>query len=370
MADEDASAAFKDSVTSFSVKVYKEMAAASPGSFLVCPLSSELVLALVLNGARERTALQLANGISLPNDLPTTNKMVNAAVTQIQSDRSYTLKSVNKIFVSDDTTIKDTFAKTAQEIFESSVGTIDFKNKKASVDQVNAWAAENTENRINNLLTTQDVKDDTRMILLNAIYFQATWAKRFREQSTTQKPFYGSPNQVAMMEQTDNFDYFDHPNAQFLKMSYLGGSNIAMVVALPKDNNGLSKLEEQIEDTLSSKDFGYKKVHVLFPKFTMDTKIKMKPLLEKIGIIDLFKPTADLTNMSDSSLYVSEVVQKNYIEVNEKGTIAASATAAIAGVGAGYNPEKPIDFVADHPFIYYIVSPAGIMFVGRYYGPE
>ncbi|KAK5637986.1 hypothetical protein RI129_012281 [Pyrocoelia pectoralis] len=371
MADEDPNAVFQESLRSFSSKIYKELADSSPGNFLACPLSSELVLAMVLNGARDQTAQQLAHAISVPNDLATTNKIVNSAISSIKTGSTYTLKTVNKIFVSNDTTIKSGFAKTAAEIFKSSVGTVDFKNKQASVDHVNAWAADNTENRITNLLTTQDIKDDTRAILLNAIYFQATWAKRFHEENTIEKPFYTSPTKtspVKMMEQTSTFEYLDQPNAQFLKMSYLG-TDAVMVVVLPKEKDGLSKLEDQIDNVLSAKNFEHKKVHVLFPKFTMDTKIKMKPLLERLGVIDLFKPTADLTDLSDNRLYISEVVQKNYIEVNEKGTIAASATAAIAGVGAGYNPEEPIEFAVDHPFIYYIWSPTGIMFVGRLYEP-
>lgn len=372
MADEEPNAVFQESLKSFSAKIYKELADSSPGNFLTCPLSSELVLAMVLNGARDQTAQQLAHALSLPNDLATTNKIVNSAISSLETgSTTYTLKTVNKIFVSNDTIIKSGFAKTAADIFKSSVGTVDFKNKEASVDHVNAWAADNTENRITNLLTTQDIKDNTRAILLNAIYFQATWAKRFHEENTIEKPFYTSPTKtspVKMMEQTSTFGYLDQPNAQFLKMSYLG-TDVVMIVALPKERDGLSKLEDQIENVLSAKDFEYKKVHVLFPKFTMDAKIKMKPLLERLGVIDLFKPIADLTNLSDNRLYISEVVQKNYIEVNEKGTIAASATAAIAGLGAGYNPEEPIEFVADHPFIYYIWSPAGIMFVGRLYEP-
>ncbi|KAK4878220.1 hypothetical protein RN001_010726 [Aquatica leii] len=356
---------FSESNREFSANIYKELAEENSGNFVGCPMSTEIVLSMVHAGAREKTASQLAHGLSLPNSNTKINSMMKAILPKLESKPQYfTLKSVNKMYVGKDLNILPSFKSTVVDVFKAAVENINFKAKDNAAHEINKWVEEQTENHIKDLISVQDITDETKAVLLNAMYFQATWAKRFYEGSTKKTDFHtGKIGKVLvdMMDKTDSFGYHECSDlkSKYLKMDYLG-SDLSMVVVLPDEKDGLPLVESKIHEVLKNQKYDYKKVHVNFPKFKMDATIKFIPILEKLGVIDLFKPHANLHGISsDSQLYITNVIQKNYIEVNEKGTMAASATAAIAGVGASFDPEPPKEFIADHPFLYYINSPAG-----------
>ncbi|KAF5306576.1 hypothetical protein FQR65_LT07303 [Abscondita terminalis] len=368
-------AEFVKSNNEFSANVYKELAKENDGNFVVCPMSTEIALSMVHAGAKKQTAEQLAHGMSLPNSVSKVKSMMEVLIPELKSDPNvYTLKTLNKLYVSDDLKISSDYKTTVTDVFKSEVENVDFKKGSEAVDKINGWVSKSSDNHIKELIQNSDIDDNTKAVLLNSIYFQATWAKQFNDKETKKTKFYASKVgdvEVDMMDTTGNFEHrrCGYFNAQFLKMPYIG-KDLTMVVILPNEKDGLAHIEANIQDIFGAQKFSNKKVHVNFPKFKMDATIRFIPILRKLGIVDLFVPGADLSGITSNSLplYITNVIQKNYVEVNEKGTIAASATAAIVGLGSSFNPEPPVEFIADHPFIYYIESPAGILFIGRYSG--
>ncbi|KAF5278856.1 hypothetical protein FQR65_LT03545 [Abscondita terminalis] len=151
-------------------------------------------------------------------------------------------------------------------------------------------------------------------------------------------------------------------------MPYEGGE-YTMVIVLPHAKEGLAELENKIEEVLSSPTGFRVKVHVQIPKFKIQTEIQFTNVLKNLGVTDLFGDDADLSGFSapgEQPLKINDVVQKAVIEVDEKGTVAAAATR-----GRGFLSYKSLrpqvrEFNANHPFIYYIKGPNGVMFIGRY----
>ncbi|KAF5306577.1 hypothetical protein FQR65_LT07304 [Abscondita terminalis] len=368
---------FAKSNKEFTANIYKELAQKNSGNFLGSPISAEIVLSMVHAGAKKQTAEQLAKGLSFPDDVSKIKLMMKAITTELKSEPDVNvLRTVNKMYVSDNLKISQDYKTTVADVFKSAVESVDFTKTDETVAKVNEWVSKNTENHIKELLAKGDVDQNTKAILLNAIYFRASWSKKFYDLNTKKSKFYTNKIgeiDVDMMETTNTYDFHKcgYFKAKFLKMPYLG-KDLSMVVILPDEKDGLAHIEANIYEALDNQKYDWKKVHVKFPKFKMDATISFIPILEKLGIIDLFQENADLSGITSDGtpLHVSNVIQKSYIEVNENGTVATSATAALVALTSSYNPELPVEFTADHPFIYYIESPAGILFVGRYSGHQ
>ncbi|KAF5278858.1 hypothetical protein FQR65_LT03547 [Abscondita terminalis] len=357
----------------FSADVYNELKATNTGNFVFCPLSAEIILALTRIGAKGNTGTQLSQALHIPDDTDKIQKIFKLLTPKLISNDNYTLNSANRIYLNTGYQIREDFRTIARESFSADVKNVNFKAKDDAVREINQWVSEQTFDKIQNLLDPKLISEDTRTVLVNALYFKSTWMRKFDEKLTTTKPFYLNNKDhvdVDMMENTDYYLYSDSNNlkAQFLEMHYVGG-DYSMVIVLPHDKEGLAELEGKIETVLKISSKFRVKVHVEIPKFKIQTDIKLTDILKNLGVKDAFENYADLSGFSapgEQPLKISDVVQKAVIEVDEKGTVAAASTAVI-GVMAT-SAFRPIihQFKADHPFIYYINGPNGIMFVGRY----
>ncbi|EMP36655.1 Leukocyte elastase inhibitor [Chelonia mydas] len=222
--------------------------------------------------------------------------------------------------------LKDFLTKT-QKLYAADLATVDFlRASDEARKQINQWVGEQTEGKIPNLLSEGSVSNMTKLVLVNAIYFKGNWAEKFKEANTTQMPF------------------------------------------------RLNKLEKQLtleklQEWTQPQNMRPIDVHVHLPKFKMENSYDLKSDLSGLGLQDIFDSgKADLSGMSGSQgLFLSEIVHKSFIEVNEEGTEAAAATAGIA-VFCMLLEE---DFNADHPFLYFIRhNPTqSVLFFGRYASP-
>ena len=217
----------------------------------------------------------------------------------------------------------------------------------------------------------------TRLVLTNAIYFKGNWASQFKEDKTKEASFTlisGEKVDVAMMNQTAEFNYMETDSFQGLELPYVD-NELSMITLLPKKTDGLVRLEE----TLTLENFsdwlaklGKRKVIVSIPKFKMTSQFGLAGVLKSMGMRDAFTAKADFSAINGRrDLFISAVIHKAHVDVNEEGTEAAAATGVIMGVTAIKPREIPI-FRADHPFLFLILDnhSGSILFIGRAINPN
>jgi serpin B len=243
---------------------------------------------------------------------------------------------------------------------------------------INDWVSNQTEGRIKDLIPEGRITEWTRLVLTNAIYFNAAWKYPFEEGVTSDGPFYlldGGQVTVSMMKQTESFGYTDGEGYQAVELRY-DGDELSMVILLPEDGN-FEAFEEALNaeqvDTITG---GLQNTRVLLtmPRFEFESQFSLKDTLSVMGMPIAFSPyDADFSGMNGrlgtERLFISNVMHKAFVSVDEAGTEAAAATAVIVNVTSV--PESPIEVTIDRPFIFLIrdIETGAILFVGRVLNP-
>lgn len=249
------------------------------------------------------------------------------------------------------------------------------KAPEAARQRINNWVEEKTDQYIKELIAPGMITGATQLILVNAIYFNGLWESPFKPEATEQKPFLlsdGNPIQTAMMGKLDNFFYSENERLQMLQLPYLK-STIRMAVLLPKTTHSVKEIQQTLtHETFSQllQNAANLKVLVSLPKFKLaSTFNSLKQPLQQMGVIDAFSDKADFSNMTTSALAISDIIQKAVIEVDEKGTVAAAATAVVM---FGSAVQQPMQFNADHPFLFilYDTQSGVILFIGQVFNPQ
>ncbi|XP_018566244.1 antichymotrypsin-2-like [Anoplophora glabripennis] len=349
----------------FTASVYKELFKNQQGNFVVSPLSAEVVLALTNEAARGETAAELTTGPSLPSTKENTQKAIKSILLNLKrSDRRFKIFTASKIYTDKSLKLEDDFKTIASTIYDSGVESVNFANKEKSSATMNDWVEDKTSHKIKSLIKPDDIQDNTKAILVNALYFSAKWTSPFNNYTTNKKKFFKTKDDsvnVDILSQVEYFNYYESPtlNVKFLELPF-DGIDMQMVIVLPNEKEGLKSVEQNIEQLLAPQPLKNERVHVEFPSFTIETKIKFIPILKNLGISRLFD-NADLTGLSSNfkELYVSDVIQKVFVKFTESGRARERERSA----------DGCTIFHADHPFIYLVKSHGVVLFVGRYTSP-
>jgi len=246
---------------------------------------------------------------------------------------------------------------------------------------INRWVAEKTNNKITEIVTPDAVNSLTRLVLVNAIYFKGDWLKKFNVSSTKDEGFHVSANEsvkVKLMYMKAKFYYGVNSelNCQAIELPY-AGENLSMFILLPDQATSLSQLEEKLTsaDLVNVKEkfsMWSLEVKLWLPRFSLDEKLSLAEVLGQMGMGDLFTlGVADLSGIDGSKeLFVSKVLHRAVVEVNEEGTEAAAATAVVMMMRSAVI-QKEINFRADRPFLFFIQDKAtkSILFLGRLVKP-
>lgn len=295
------------------------------------------------------------------------------------SDNNTKLLAANKIFVEKSLEVLESFKTGTREFYDAEVGLVDFKSHAEQVRvEINQWVEQKTHQKIKDLIPEGMLNADTRLTLVNAIYFKGLWLQPFVKASTFPRSFFVNKNkeiQVPMMHQDGNFKVIESSElaCQILEMPYIGGQ-LSMVIFLPLEIDGLASLEEKfnvdnLKKSLADLDASrLEEIEVYLPKFKLEQRFDLNDLLTRMGAGDMFVPSkADFSGIAQEPLYVSKVVHKAFVEVNEEGTEAAAAT----GIGMMLMSLKPM-FSANHPFLFFIrhVRTGAILFLGRLMEPS
>ncbi|XP_049854740.1 leukocyte elastase inhibitor-like [Schistocerca gregaria] len=364
----------------FTFDMYKVLAA-EPGNLFFSPISIQVILALTFLGAKGNTAKQIARGLRLPEDRAVVEDGVGAVMNRLQDSNDVLLDIANRIFLKEGYGIKEGFNQSAIR-FKAGVEEVDFLQEPQARKIINDWVESKTNNKIKDIIPPDVLNNDTRMVLVNAIYFKGEWLKKFEKRDTYPLPFrsaVGSAKNVDMMFQVEELKYkeISDLNCQVLLLPYKG-ERLSMMIFLPREVNGLANLEEKLasfslQDTINN--MHESNVHVYLPKFKMEYSKQLNDALTRLGMVDMFDDyAANFTGITDEErLKVDKVLHKAFVEVNEKGTEAAAATAVLVAVPASLQigGPQPIIFKADHPFLFLILDQRTktVLFAGRYVDP-
>jgi serpin B len=370
--------------TDFAMNLY-QLLKKSDGNLFYSPYSISEALAMTYGGARGDTESQMAaamrfrlsqsalhpafNGIDI--DLAERGQGAKGA-----DGKGFRLKVVNAIWGQKDFKFTDSYLDLLAQNYGAGMRIVDYINQSEAARQIiNQWVSDQTEAKIKDLLPQGSVDSMTRLVLTNAIYFNAAWASQFKKEMTGDGQFTlpdSSNIQVPMMYQQDHFQYAEDKDYQAIELFY-DGNQLSMLILLPKAGS-YSDFENSLDSsrlTAITGNLNPAEVKLSLPKFTLNSEFNLNHALSDLGMPLAFSPSdADFSGMDGGrDLYISDVVHKSFITVDENGTEAAAATGVIVGTTA-----MPIDIKEmkiDHPFIYFIRdNPTGtILFMGRVLNP-
>jgi serpin B len=363
----------------FTPAVYKQVSLTKKGNFLVSPLSAETVLGFLQSGCKDETAQELRTALHLPDDKETVESAIKSLLPKLKGSDLYTLHTANKIYVKEDFAIKDGFKKAAAQIYYADTDTIDFTHSVQAAKTMNSWVEKHTNDKIHNLIDSNLLDQYTRAVLINALYFKANWSSPFLLAESGNITFYKTATDIvqvnALRHSEVYFNYYDCPHlkAEFLELPFKG-NEASMMIVLPKERDGLAALENQIENVFAPMHtLKTEYLNVFLPKFRIESSLNFKNILKNLGVKKIFDAKeADLSGVAGKKgdLIVDEVVQKTFIDVSEEGVEAAAATFVLIAVPESATIESPKNFVADHPFIFYIKVKDTIIFAGRVTDPK
>lgn len=374
------------SINGFTFDLYGQLRK-QEGNLFFSPASISSALAMTSAGAAGQTEKEMAHVLHFDrNPSPLPSERLHDAYGKLTSllnssggQAGYVLRTANRLWGQQSYQFLPTFLKLTRENYGAELAELDFRQAERARQEINKWVEQQTQQKIVDLIPTGVLGTDTRLVLTNAIYFLGGWDDEFSKELTKDEPFFVSPKQsvaVPLMTQIGRFRYGEFETLQILELPYRG-REISMVVVLPKRVDGLEALEGQL--TIENVDrwtgsFRSRKVHVFLPKFKMTSQFSLKKVLSAMGMPTPFTEAADFSKMAGGeSLMISEVVHKAFVDVNEKGTEAAAATAVIvAPTSAPFQPEPPAIFRADHPFVFLLQDnrSKAILFVGRVSNPK
>ena len=365
----------------FAVDLYGVLREAK-GNIFFSPYSISTALAMTWAGARENTAAQMAKVLHV--DLPPErlHRAFSALIAEINKagGEGCQLSVANALWGQNGYGFLDGFLKLLRQHYAAELTEVDFvRATEAARKAINDWVAQQTNDKIKDLIQPGVLDALTRLVLTNAVYFKGDWADPFDKEATADGPFWLSADksvEVPMMNQTGDFAYAESDQCQVLELPYAGDA-LSTVVVLPRARDGLARLEAELTEQKLADWLARprrRKVVVTIPRFKLTSQFGLVPTLKKLGMTDAFSvPPADFSGMNGRlDLFISAVIHKAYVDVNEEGTEAAAATAVVVMLGGVPPREERTVFRADHPFIFLIRhNPSGsILFIGRLANPQ
>lgn len=378
---EEAMKALVDGNTRFALDLYAKVSGQGDNVFF-SPFSVSETMAMVSAGARGDTASQILDTLHLSQEKGALHPAFHALDTRLmnmgekplkESSEPFQLTVANSIWGQSGEDFKADFIDTLSENYGAGLNTLDFATEpEPSRVKINDWVEEKTQERIKDLIPEGAITSDTRMVLTNAIYFKASWMASFQKELTKPGDFTqrdGTTVQTDLMHQESTFEYAELDGFKAISLPYDGG-DASMLVMLPED---LAEFEEELDaDVISStlEALESKTVRLTLPKFEFSVPLTLTQTLQQMGISDAFGDTADFSGMTaDGSIRISDVIHKAFVSVDESGTEAAAATAAMMRTTS--MPVDPAEFVADKPFVFVIRDnqSGSLLFVGRVAAP-
>jgi len=373
--------------TAFALEFYNQIRG-EDGNIIFSPFSLSLALSMTMVGAETSTERAMLDALqfSLPGE--DIHPAFNALLLAIEESQEKTddemegdefqLNIANSIWGQDGFNFEEAFLDILAKHYEAGIFTVDYvQNPEGARNAINDWVAEETEEKIKDLIPEGAIDSLTRLVLANAIYFYGSWMHPFDQNATAEAPFFtldGTETSVDMMKlYGERFLYHQGDNYQALNLPYMS-SDFVMTLLVP-DSGSYEDFEgaltqQKLSDILS--DLSFERVDLELPKFDFETDINANNALIALGMEEAFDPDqSDFSGIADvDDLHITDVLQKATITVDEEGTEAAAATAVIIGVTSA-PIDEPISLVIDRPFMFMIrhLRTNTILFMGRVLEP-
>jgi serpin B len=327
---------------------------------------------MVGNGAAGQTETemqQVLHTTGLPSAV--VNPAFKELNQQLASRKDVTLNLANGIWFKQGFHLKSAIVADNKKFFQAELAGVDFANPQ-SAQTINQWANKQTQGKIKDIVQ-YPFDPLTRVILANAIYFKGKWVSPFDKSRTKPRDFHlssGTAKPAPMMAQNRECEYQETPDFQAVQLPYEGG--LQMQVFLPAKNSSPQKLLESFKapgnwQSNIQPAFASRKGTLMLPKFKMEYAVGLNDSLKALGMKRAFGTDADFSAMADEPLFISEVKQKSYVEVDEKGTEAAAVT-TVEWQTASIRREPPnrFEMIVDRPFLFVISDAASgsILFLG------
>lgn len=350
------------------------------GNVFLSPYSISTALAMTYAGARGNTQRQMGEVLGFDpelNEPHTELARIRAHIEGLSQEKDVVLATANAIWSQSGQEFLEEFIDTLTRHYAASPEYVDFEAHTDEARRViNTWVSQQTKGKITGLMKPGMLDSLTRLLLVNAIYFNGKWAHRFDKTLTRNAPFElrsAASTSVPMMNQTGMFRYLETKDLQVLQLPY-SGETLSMVVLLTKDAGTLEVLEETLTAAKLDqwvRELRLTSVEVTLPRFRVSSQFDLADTLAAMGMPDAFKPGADFSGMTQSAnLQIAAVIHKAFVDVGESGTEASAATAVVKKTRSA--PRRPAIFRADHPFLFLIRDERTgiILFIGRLAEPS
>jgi serine protease inhibitor len=364
-----------NSQTKFGLKLLQEIIQQNPeANTFISPFSVGVALSMLYNGAEETTQTELASLLEIVDLNITEVNQGNQNLTEklVTSDPEVKIAIANSLWTKLGFSIEQSFLDTNQRYYNATIQELDFSQPESS-KTINNWVAENTQNKIPEIV--DQINPEQALFLINAIYFKGQWQSKFNPDATKEQDFYLVDGQVKkhpLMFKFGEYKYYENPEFQLVSLPY-GSGHLAMNIFLPKQTSNLKNFLTQLNsENLDSwlKQMSLKEGKIQIPRFKQEHETNLNNILQQLGAASIFNPNqANFANLSDQSLAVDTIKHKAVIEVNEEGTEAA-ATTSIGIVATSV--QTPFNMIVNRPFFYTIQDSetGAILFMGTIQNPE
>jgi len=362
----------------FGESIYGQLAE-KPGNLFFSPASISAAMSMVWRGAEQETAEQIQGALHVKLE-ESKHHTANGEMVRLLNlqGKGYELRLANRLWGQIDFEFRDDFLRALENDYRAPLGLVDFVSRlEESRLSINAWVEQQTNNRIKQLFSSGALDGDTRLVLVNAIYFKAGWGQPFDKQKTRDEPFRVTASErvsVPMMNRTDDMLYGETEDVQLVRLPY-ANPELSMTVILPKRFGEISEIQRQWlspDSPIANLRLQKREVKLELPRFKIESEFQLNQVMQDLGILRAFTPLAEFGRMSTADdLMIGVVVHKAFVEVTEEGTEAAAATGVgmktlMAPIGG------PTLFRADQPFLFFIQHEPSqaILFAGRVVDPR
>lgn len=359
--------------TTFAINIYSSLKN-KDGNLFFSPYSISSAMAMVYLGARGKTEEQIKSvmNYSLPQEnLHQNFSEQNERLKNISKGEEIQISISNSIWPHKDYQFLPEYIELLKKYYKTEVTQVDYVNAtEAARQKINEEVEKQTLGKITNLIPDGILDSLTRLVLTNAVYFKGLWNTRFDPENTKPAAFNISSDitsEVQMMFQNSKFRYYSDTVLQAVELPYKGGS-VCMLILLPREIEGINDLEESLSSEMLSSiisEMYETKIKIYLPRFSLTSEFNLSDTLKSLGMPIAFSNAADFSGMDGTqNLLLTNVLHKAYVGVDEEGTEAAAATAAVIGLKSV--PMFEI-FKADHPFLFLICdcSTGTVLFMGR-----
>ncbi|KAM6161347.1 serpin I2 [Erethizon dorsatum] len=364
----------------FAVDLYQAIHLSQKNNIIFSPLATTLALAVVQLGAKGKAQQQIRQTLKLQD--PGTGeefsvlKSFFSAISEKKQE--FTFNLANALYLQEGFTVKERYLHGNKEFFQSAVKLVDFQDAKACAETINTWIESKTDGKIRNMFSEEEFGPLTRLVLVNAIYFKGDWKQKFRKDTQLMSFIMkdGSAVKIPMMKARlrTKYGYFSESsmNYQILELPYKG-DDFSLTIILPAEGVNIEQMEKLLTADHILKWFSEveeEEVEIILPRLNVEQKLDFKEVLYSLNITEIFTGGSNLSGITDSAdVYISQVMQKVFFEINEDGSEAAASTGIHVPVIMSLTQTQ---FIANHPFLFIMkYNPTeSILFMGRVTNPD